>query len=991
MELRCEWASSNGSGCHKTDWPACGYDWLVSVPVGVLWLVWLIYGGTRLLQTLSGFHFDAATIHDPIAQGMAIALSQRKSESRRRPRFQRYMKLGAMWAEWPSFMYTPLTIALKATGAERYVSPLASSLNLPTEAWNLGVVVFCGSVVLVLRVGASARNQTKWLRRYAYPLVFDTLYIPLVATLVRLGTCPTEFSHIALPNGATCDCVDAFGFFWAAGLTGFLLLYASALYYKMHIEPLATTMDFRFQPSFQIIMVMARTLNPILSMLVSDLDLRARRGIALLMGLGFLCCFVLLLVYTYTTQPCIGSGLLPNNIRFLSFSSAVYTTLVVLVVLVANADTTSLYIALTPLPLLWVLAWRHNTRRALHYHIPQQSILDLLCEPSPQAKTVGAIAALYVDATKLHPLELEPILAQLTRLAKRSRNKELLCRAFAIRILWFAHIKNFRKQKLCIGETQDDAVVPPKFWFKDVANPDRAQWTSKAMASRSRLSVVAASNAASKKRVKLHRIEQVLTVAAVAHDHAKAPATMSQTSGSRWSPFGTRLPQFLAPSSSRMYRVLVVAAASTQFEVVGIHDKHWISHIETPSDAVHEARALYNEAQELLAQSCAASDVNAMYEISVFLLQWYRSRYLKPSKTIYAHLLATLAGSVDRKLAMDATYTLYKLHMDDILPNDFWLRNVSHLNTFLTVLGHPSATTAYYAATVLNLVLEVAETDSKVNLFVLLTPESIASIQAAFRKWHDAYRLSAALEDTCLRLYNMEVAQRLLQQARRPSKRRPSSLVKWVTQQHKALRKSIAHIIVHTQETAQTRRSTVDLRKLPAMVQNAARYSSMPLMARQPLALPTNRRMISHGSDLPIQDTVDDYDKKAVPALNDDDANVTTPPKENPCQPCAEAPVEPTEYGRLLHNPDELIFVTRPILDEIHRRRTHRRAFERDLAHAFDNVEEAMTAHDVAVALAKAIPVLCDRYTSASQCAIGGFIESGIAPNLREFFETRDH
>ena len=102
---------------------------------------------------------------------------------------------------------------------------------------------------------------------------------------------------------------------------------------------------------------------------------------------------------------------------------------------------TSLYFALTPLPLLWVLAWRHNTRRALHYHIPQLSILDLLCEPSPQAKTVGTIAALYVDATKLHPLELDAILAQLTRLAKRSRTKELLCRAYAIRILWFAHIK----------------------------------------------------------------------------------------------------------------------------------------------------------------------------------------------------------------------------------------------------------------------------------------------------------------------------------------------------------------------------------------------------------------------------------------------------------------------------------------------------------------------------------------------------------------------
>ena len=202
---------------------------------------------------------------------------------------------------------------------------------------------------------------------------------------------------------------------------------------------------------------------------------------------------------------------------------------------------------------------------------------------------------------------------------------------------------------------------------------------------------------------------------AVADDRAKAPATASQKSGSHRSTVG-RLQQFLAPSSSRMYRVSVVAVASTQFEVVGIRDKHWISLIEAPSDAVQEARSLYNAAQELLAQSCAASDHQAMHEISLFLLQWYRSRYLRPSKTIYAHLLATLAGSIDRKFAMDATYTLYKLHVDGVLHNDFWLRSVSHLNSFLTVLSHPSATTAYYAAHVLNLVLEVAETESQSQL-----------------------------------------------------------------------------------------------------------------------------------------------------------------------------------------------------------------------------------------------------------------------------------
>ncbi|OQS01368.1 hypothetical protein ACHHYP_01161 [Achlya hypogyna] len=159
-ELRCFWA--DGQSCAKSDWPACGYNWLMGFPVGIVWLVWLLYGGHRLRSasaTSGWFQFDVSKIHDPIAQGMAIALSQRRSSSSHRPRFQRYMKLCAMWAEWPSFSYTPLTIAFKVAGSNGVVNPLIYSLNLPKEILNAALVITCGCAIVLARLFVSSRQR----------------------------------------------------------------------------------------------------------------------------------------------------------------------------------------------------------------------------------------------------------------------------------------------------------------------------------------------------------------------------------------------------------------------------------------------------------------------------------------------------------------------------------------------------------------------------------------------------------------------------------------------------------------------------------------------------------------------------------------------------------------------------------------------------------------------------------------------------------------
>ncbi|KDO20329.1 hypothetical protein SPRG_21423, partial [Saprolegnia parasitica CBS 223.65] len=263
--------ASPNTTCSTAVWPTCGYSWLLQTPVVLLWGVWLMGGGRLLLYyqyAARGLHFNATTVHDPLAQGKAIALSQRKAPTTSRRRLQRYMKLGAMWAEWPSL-----------------------------------------------------------------------------------------------------------------------------------------------------------------------------------------------------------SGRLPNNIRALTFSSAMYASLVVLAFIGASAPITDLYYALTPLPLLWLTVWRLNNRRALQFHIPDKSILGLLSDAtSSTSRAVGTIAALYMDPSKLHPSDLAAVVNYIEKIAQ---GKDLYTRVYALRILWFLHLESFCKQRSVIGEMRREMTIFPELFVKDRDNIDR--------------------------------------------------------------------------------------------------------------------------------------------------------------------------------------------------------------------------------------------------------------------------------------------------------------------------------------------------------------------------------------------------------------------------------------------------------------------------------------------------------------------------------------
>ncbi|OQR99489.1 hypothetical protein ACHHYP_06016 [Achlya hypogyna] len=627
------------------------------------------------------------------------------------------------------------------------------------------------------------------LMRFVYPMTFDLFYIPIVSTFLRLGTCVSGYEHVALPGGATCDCIDRIGVFWVVGFIGFIVTYRSALHYKMNIEPHGETMDFRFQPGFQFLMVMARTrthaihasrqakqmissyvVYPMITVLVNNQDTTRGGGIALttfLLGVS-----TFLLVYSHKTQPCIGSGRIPNNLRVLTFSSAIYTAFCVLVELIAHGSINKLYYALLPLPVVWLGAWKLNDRRALLYHVPGVSIPQLLEHPSTDVNLVGAIAALHLNPNNIHECNFEPILRHLNRLAATATAPPL-CRAYALRTLWFGHIENFLKASVAaVGEPDDSEVIQLGLWLKDRANLDRG-----------RLSIARSTPSfgprtmhaihGSKKRTKLACV--TITPAGPSSDllppftSTAGDMTTLTTKSQRIRPRHTFGPRGIAP-----------LVPSTLYHVIMIGYTSWISYKEPPQEAVTQLERLASLAFDALVHSVALRDSAAIYDIGTFLLQWYRTGYLRLNKSRYLQLLTALCSADQPKIVIDAVHTLHTLTTDGVFTMELWLERSLVLNGPIAALSHASRSTVLKAASLAASVAAKAAGGTK-TLGTLLSPAAATNLHCAFTHWRAAYDVSHALENVYQNLYQIQLRQ--LQLPPPPSK---STRLLWAVNHAKA-------------------------------------------------------------------------------------------------------------------------------------------------------------------------------------------------------------
>ncbi|EQC29480.1 hypothetical protein SDRG_12728 [Saprolegnia diclina VS20] len=1004
MAERCFWSArpNASSACEKTTWDTCGYASLLLTPIVLLCVYWLAFGVYMLRKddsTTKLLTFDVARIHDPVAQGIAIALAQRRHTTEKPSHFQHNMKLCAMWAEWPSLSYAPLSVALKVISADEPINSVVFSLNVTNETANVAIACSCAVLVSSLWLYKTwRRTDDRLLRRFAYPITFDVLYIPLASTFLRMAVCPLGHDRVALPDGSTCDCLDRYGFFWAFGSIGFVSIYSCAIYYKMFIEPTGSTMDFRFETSFQIIMVMARTLNPLLSMLANSVGLTHHAARAVPLTLAFLASLSFLLLAAYKTQPCIGSGRLPNNIRVLSFSSSLYTTLCVLGFLVAGGPPQNLHYSLALLPLIWVTAWVVNGRRAAKFHIPSLTIVELLHDSTLQAKTVGAIAALHVNPLNIRSKDYEAIIAMAHKTVKIARLRELHCRLYCARLLWFCHIESYRRAGTRVGEPKPELALVPGLWFKDAANEVR-------VSSRKLLKAKTRNVSTQLSKVKIRHIEHV-TDPTASTTHIDKPTERRARPPSLYQSV-KRLLTVTSPISGRAtpYRRSIVSIPSVVdsngYYVVAIRDKNWIAKLEAPDPALQQFDALYRAMLEMLEQSCTLDDHTAMFEAASFLLQWYRSSYLHLNKTIYLHIVATFCALPDIASAADATYTLHQLTVElRTLPADLWLSNASDLNRFVQALGHPSANTVAYCAEVLAHLLAAAETKPSVNLYVLLMPSSIARLHAAFSSWHRNYRISDCLERACTSLYCLQLRSNLGK--RNSIGMRQQSTAKMFVALVTQITSVVARPIVESVRRRSSGRAltlpTSTGRRISANVYGAARDAAGKGILLNGFVQPTGlSRMpsLSHGAQEaavppPAQPKAKPMTSQALLAQF---VATSTPARLARSRTMRES-TKPRTAKKA--SPDHFTFVTPEMLAEIQRRRTLRQQMLELLEATYARFQTTASrtttekgrhnasAIDVMITYTKVLQM----YVEAEDCAMADYVATALDPSLRTFFHT---
>ena len=367
---------------------------------------------------------------------------------------------------------------------EEWSSSLTFSFSGMYEMIMVVMICVLASMLLGLKLTGS-EHDTFFKLKILFPLLYDLLFMSITSTFARMAVCLNGPQYLVLWDGSTCSCLNRYPLFAAIGALGFSVIYFGALEYKSEVEQRGEGLNFRYQPSFQILMVCARASNPFFSALVSMAVLYPSGDIGgILIACIYLVMVVMLLKHSYQYQPCMGSGLIPNNIRALSFSSSAYLTLSIIIVGILKIifpalDEKVYYIlmaVLSLLPMVWILAWKFNSKRAIIFHIPRCPISELLDSNEERVVYTGTIAALHVLATNVSKKEAGKIILRLNSMLVSHRISAQLQIAVA-QTLW--HMR-FPVQK-CVPHVFYDEVESEKrpdnnffgLLYKDVDNPLR--------------------------------------------------------------------------------------------------------------------------------------------------------------------------------------------------------------------------------------------------------------------------------------------------------------------------------------------------------------------------------------------------------------------------------------------------------------------------------------------------------------------------------------
>ena len=202
-------------------------------------------------------------IHDVVSQGVAVGEASRRHMGTGTKKFNliRWIKLAALWIEWPLFTFTPLSLMMIKTGVLTSLSFEEIGLSLGDRSF-IPFVVPCVVYAIVLSftlpIGVLSRLPMGLISLYSF--IYDLLFLPLCTGFARLVVCDQMAQLLEWPNGATCACLDHYWLFALVALIGFVVLYGTKLRYRADLEH--TTLSCRdlvFGTTFQIIMVFAET------------------------------------------------------------------------------------------------------------------------------------------------------------------------------------------------------------------------------------------------------------------------------------------------------------------------------------------------------------------------------------------------------------------------------------------------------------------------------------------------------------------------------------------------------------------------------------------------------------------------------------------------------------------------------------------------------------------------------------------------------------
>ncbi|EQC25565.1 hypothetical protein SDRG_16583 [Saprolegnia diclina VS20] len=405
-------SSEDGSGaCSRTQWTACGLDFLHFALPLTAWGLFLSLTVAFVLYTRmwEEFRLQIDDLHDIPAQALGIVAARQKhivlGRKIKDPR--RLLTLAAMWAELPGFSYLPLQLLhYDFTGTLAF--PTSSATEVYRAALLTGLFLF-----LMLTTCVRLRCVLVLRAKVLLPCLYDALYLVYMYAILGILSCAEPLDGFVVA-GATCACGDRVWPTAGAGALVFSLFYLTALVYKVQLTDEVFATQFRYQTSFSSLMTMTRTaccLQYMTATLLLSRDSGVHKtSINLIFGCvnGFI--MACLLRYNYRYQPCLGSGRFPNSLRSLSFSTSCYVSYVlVLVELIAPSNGTKTVvvgIACACYPLIAVILWRVNSKRANYFHIPSLPLVELLSHSNYRVRTVAVVSVVLEDHTKWRAQQL---------------------------------------------------------------------------------------------------------------------------------------------------------------------------------------------------------------------------------------------------------------------------------------------------------------------------------------------------------------------------------------------------------------------------------------------------------------------------------------------------------------------------------------------------------------------------------------------------------